>query len=311
MACGLRDAGSDRTGEGAGMRAASALERLGGVGSVPELLDLSPRHEVVRALRAREIVRLTRGRYALPDADRARRVAARLNGVLALRSAAIEHGWPVKLRPPIPEVAVPRNRKVTGRRGARLVWVNGLDPSLRATPPLETVLACARSLPFDEALTIADAGLRSALVSRTELVEAADLARGAGAARIRKVGRLADAKAANPFESVLRAITIEAGLRFEPQHPVEVSGMTLHPDLADADSGVILEADSWEFHTGRGAHQRDCWRYNEFVAEGWVVLRFTWWHVMEQPDYVHEVLSRVYGQPLGRAEVAQELRKPA
>ena len=47
------------------MRAASALERLGGVASVGQLLDLVPRHEVVRAVRAREVIRLTRGRYAL------------------------------------------------------------------------------------------------------------------------------------------------------------------------------------------------------------------------------------------------------
>ena len=271
--------------------------------SVGQLLELVPRHEVVRAVRAREITRLTRGRYGLPDSDRARTVAARLSGVLALRSAALEHGWPVKVRPQIPEVAVPRNRKVTSRKGARLVWVNELDTSLQATPPLQTILACARTLPFDEALTVADAGLRSALVTRTELVEAADLARGAGAARVRKVARHANPRAANPFESVLRAITIDAGLRFEAQHAVDVTGMTLHPDLVDLDARVILEADSWEYHTGREAHVRDCWRYNEFVAEGWLVLRFTWWHVMEQPEYVLDVLSRVYRRPFGRAEV--------
>jgi very-short-patch-repair endonuclease len=297
--------------DGAGMRAASALERLGGVASVPQLLDLSPRHEVVRALQTREIVRLTRGRYALPDADRARRVAARLSGVLALRSAAIEHGWPVKTRPSVPEVAVPRNRKVADRRGARVVWVAGLDVSLRATPPLDTVLACARALPFDEALTIADSALRSRMVTRIELREAAERVRGAGAARVRKIAAHATPQAANPFESVLRAITIEAGLHFRPQAAVEVSGNVLHPDLVDRDARVLLEADSWEFHTGREAHVRDCWRYNEFVAEGWLVLRFTWWHVMEQPDYVLDVLSRVYGRPLGRAEVAKGLRKPA
>jgi len=297
--------------EGSRMRAASALERLGGVASVGQLLELVPRHEVVRAVRAREITRLTRGRYGLPDSDRARTVAARLSGVLALRSAAIEHGWPVKVRPPIPEVAVPRNRKVTSRKGARLVWVNELDTSLQATPPLQTILACARTLPFDEALTVADAGLRSALVTRTELVEAADLARGAGAARVRKVARHANPRAANPFESVLRAITIDAGLRFEAQHAVDVTGMTLHPDLVDLDARVILEADSWEFHTGREAHVRDCWRYNEFVAEGWLVLRFTWWHVMEQPDHVLDVLSRVYRRSLGRAEVRLRLSRSA
>lgn len=293
------------------MRAPSALERMGGVATLGQLLDLVPRQEVARGLRAGEITRLARGRYALADADRARKVAARLSGVLALRSAAIEHGWPVARRPPLPEVAVPRNRRVVDRRGARVVYVPRLDTALRATPPLATVLACARALPFDEALTIADGALRSGLVTRTELVEAADGARGAGAARIRRVAQHASAEAANPFESVLRAITIEAGLRFVPQAGVQVDGRTLHPDLVDEQERVILEADSWEFHTGREAHVRDCWRYNEFVAEGWVVLRFTWWHVMEQPDYVVDVLSRVYGRALERAEVSRRATRSA
>ncbi len=287
------------------MRAASALEQLGGVATVGQLLDLVPRHEVVRSVRNREVTRIVRGRYGLPDADRARRVAARMSGVLALRSAAIEHGWPVKVRPLLPEVAVPRNRKVTRRRGVRVVWVPGLDTSLVATPHLDTVLACARALPFDEALTIADGALASGMVTPTELREAADRTRGAGAARVRRVARHADGRAANAFESVLRAITIEAGLSFEAQREVEVTGRSLHPDLADVQAHVILEADSWEFHTGKEAHARDCWRYNEFVAEGWVVLRFTWWQVMNDPDSVVDVLSRVYGRSLRRAEAAE------
>ncbi len=88
--------------------------------------------------------------------------------------------------------------------------------------------------------------------------------------------------------------------------------MTLHPDLVDLGTRVILEADSWEFHTGREAHVRDCWRYNEFVAEGWVVLRFTWWHVMEQPDYVLDVLSRVYNATIRtcRSPVKRSLGAP-
>jgi very-short-patch-repair endonuclease len=84
---------------------------------------------------------------------------------------------------------------------------------------------------------------------------------------------------------------------------VAVTGGTLHPDLAAPEHKVLLEADSWEIHTGKKAHRRDCWRYNEFVALGWTLLRLTWWHVMEDPDFVVEVLSRVHGRPLRRAGV--------
>ena len=84
--------------------------------------------------------------------------------------------------------------------------------------------------------------------------------------------------------------------------------MTVHPDLADLEARVILEAASWEFHTGREAHVRDWWRYNGLVAEGWSVLRFTWWHVMEHPGYIVEALSRVYGRSPRRAEGQVSLR---
>ena len=29
------------------------------------------------------------------------------------------------------------------------------------------------------------------------------------------------------------------------------------------------------------------------TADGWTVLRFTWWQVMERPDWVREVIERV------------------
>ena len=102
-----------------------------------------------------------------------------------------------------------------------------------------------------------------------------------------------------------------AALRFDVQHPIKVTGMTVHPDLADLEARVILEAYSWEFHTGCEAHVRDCWRYNELVAEGLSVLRFTWWHVMEHPDYIVETLSRVYGRSPSRAEGQDLLTRSA
>ena len=138
----------------------------------------------------------------------------------------------------------------------------------------------------------------------------ASCASAAGAARVRR-GRAGCPlpKAANPFESVLRAITIEAGLQFEAQHGVEVTGMTLHPDLVssrpESPRGRLVE-----FHTGREAHAR-LLAVQRVRGRGVAGLRFTWWHVMEQPDYVLDVLSRVYRQPLRRAEVPDTLARSA
>ena len=63
------------------------------------------------------------------------------------------------------------------------------------------------------------------------------------------------------------------------------------PDLVDVTLGLVLEADSHEFHTGRARLTSDCWRYDELVVEGWRVLRFTWEQVMLQQAWVRSVLS--------------------
>ena len=65
------------------------------------------------------------------------------------------------------------------------------------------------------------------------------------------------------------------------------------PDLVDAGRRLIIEADSWTWHEKTPArHTRDCERYNAFVNAGWLVLRFTYEHVMHRCDYVVRALSQ-------------------
>ncbi|MEO9223305.1 MAG: hypothetical protein ABI251_16330, partial [Mycobacteriaceae bacterium] len=306
-ACGQRDARSPtpRHARSMPLDAVSALTRLGGTAGWAALMELTTRGRLRTALAAGTVVRSQRGRYVLPDADLARRAAARINGVLALRSAAMHHGWPVKFPPPVPEIGVPRKRHLSPRKGIRLVWLHRLDAGAVATSPLQTVIACARLLPFDDALAIADSALRAGDVTRREIKEAADLVRGAGAAAVRRVARHATPKAANPFESVLRAIALEVGLVAEPQATVDVGERVLHPDLVVG--RLVLEADSWEWHTGKEAHLNDCWRYNALVTHGFTVLRLAWEHVMLNPGYVRDVLLRATGQPPAQAEPRDSL----
>ena len=86
--------------------------------------------------------------------------------------------------------------------------------------------------------------------------------------------------AANPFESVLRAILIEADIPVVPQWATTIGGVTYHPDLADPIRGIAIEADSFAHHAGKDDHDQDCVRYNALVTGGWIVLRFTWDQVM-------------------------------
>ena len=152
------------------------------------------------------------------------------------------------------------------------------------------MLDCARSLPFDAALCVADSALRHGMPHR-RLVEIAMCAKGPGSRRIRWVAHHATPLAANPSESVLRAIALSAGLHVVPQLRIGgADGFLGKPDLVDRELAIVLEADSFENHGTPAALRRDASRYNEFVVNGWLVLRFTWEEVMFRPEQVRRVI---------------------
>jgi very-short-patch-repair endonuclease len=220
-----------------------------------------------------------------------------MSGVLSLTSAALHHGWEVKTPPDRPHLVVPTKRKVTEELKAAVhLHRRDLHPDeIRgvATSRELTLLQCLRSLPFDEALAVADSALRHGEPAST-LRRIAASVRGPGAPQVRRVAAEADGDAANPFESVLRAIALDVeGLHVQPQRVVITSRSTARPDLVDPELGVILEADSFEWHGHRAALRRDSRRYNLLVIDGWIVLRFAWEDVMFDPSYVREVLVAV------------------
>ncbi len=157
---------------------------------------------------------------------------------------------------------------------------------------MRTVVDCCLDLPFDEALSVVDSALRSGLPRRM-LVAAASALGPRHRVRALHVVRLGSAKAANPFESVLRAIALQdAGTTWDPQHRIRYDDFYARVDLADETLELVLEADSFEFHGERAALSRDCERYDELVSRGWLVLRFTWEQVMLRPSWVARVIER-------------------
>lgn len=273
------------------------LHRMGGVAGRAALIEVTSRSEVDRALREQRIMRLGRGRYALPTAREARRAAATLAGVVSHRSAAAAHGWEMKTMPEKPVVTVARNRRIDEerRQDVDVRWSDLRPTDVVAgwvTSPARTIVDCCRELPFDEALAIADSALRVRSLTKAQLLEIAGTVRGPGSRICRKVAREADGRADNPFESVLRAISLEVhGLRLLPQLLVLSRPFTVRPDLVDERLRLAVEADSFTWHGNRGAHGRDCRRYNLLSVHGWCVLRFTWEDVMLHPSYVRATLA--------------------
>lgn len=278
------------------MDAKTALERLGGVGTTAQVVELSSRRALRTALERGEVRRATRGSLTLADSRRDLVLAQQHRAVVSHLSAAQYHRWPVKRMATRLWLTVPRNRKVAVETQAvmHVVWADlgATDVHAGVTTPLRTVVDCARRLPFDEALAVADSALRLAAVSASDLRGAGATLRGPGTAQARRVIAAATPLAANPFESVLRSIMLDiGGFTLEPQGAVLARGVTFHPDLVDRLRRVVIEADSHEFHTGRRQHSRDCVRYTALTVAGWRVLRFTWGQVMGSPGYVRSVLA--------------------
>lgn len=233
-----------------------------------------------------------------PGVDTATAPAHELSAIVSHRSAAPAHGWKVKTMLPRPEITVPRGRKIAAetRRRAR-TWSALVDPRDAAagiTSPVRTVVDCARHLPVDDALAVTDSALRSRRVSAGDLAGAARQVRGPGRPRVLRVLGHASGKAANPFESVLRAVSLDVpGLDLRPQAGIAVTGgERVTPDLVDVSPGIVVEADGHEFHTGREQLVVDCQRYDELTLAGWDVCRFTYERVMHRQAWVRSVLLR-------------------
>lgn len=274
------------------MPVVDVLHELGGVATHAAVVSLASRQELARAVAAGDVVRVARGRYALPQVEDGIRLAHALSGVLCRTSAALAWGWPVRMVPDKPHVLVPVKRKVD-RDLARQVHLHrrdlGAGDAVDGRTSRELTLEqCLRHEALPDALAVADSALREGY-SPAALAAIARDARGPGAPQIRRVAAEANGAAANPFESALRAIALDvAGLRVRPQvwlpHGVR-------PDLVDEDLMIVLEADSFAWHGDRAALRRDAERYNLMVVNGWCVLRFTWEDVMFDEPYVRRTLE--------------------
>lgn len=280
------------------MEVGEVIRRSGGLATRAELIRATSRAEVDAALRSGAVVVLSHGRYARPDVDAASTTAYRVNGRLALTSAALHHGWEVKAQPDRPHVVFPRNRNVPRAWREQVVLhradLGPDDVTGIATSRELTLLQCLRSLPDDEALTIADSALRHG--EDVTLRRVVAQVRGAGSAKVRRIGRAADARAANPFESVTRAICLQVpGLDVTPQVVLSADHYWACPDLVDRERRLVIECESYEWHGDRKGFLKDVRRYTLLSADGWTVLRFTWDDVMFRPTWVREVICRTIG----------------
>lgn len=271
------------------------LVELGGLATRRMLVDATSRASVDAALAVGLVVAVDRGRYALPSVEQGPRLAHGLSGLLSLTSAALHHGWEVARVPERPHVLVPRRRLVSPVRRAGVELHRGDVLREDVTDGLATgvdltLTQCGRVLGFDEALAVWDSAARHGVPSATFRRVALGV-RGPGSAQVRRLAGIVDGSAANPFESVLRALALGVdGLDVRPQVRIRTGDTTVRPDLVDEALQIVLEADSFEWHGKRAALRSDSRRYDLLVAAGWRVLRFAWEDVMHDQQFVRRIL---------------------
>ncbi|MFC7490092.1 MULTISPECIES: DUF559 domain-containing protein [unclassified Knoellia] len=279
-----------------------------------ELRRHHPKRAIADARAAGELDRVSRGRYALPSVDEHRRLAHARKARLSHLSAALHYGWKVKVVPNKAQITLPYKRRLRAEHRSDVDphWAD-LKPQEvddEVTSPLRTVLDCARTLPFDEALAVADSALRSRMVHPAELRRAGPGLRGPGARTARRVIEHANGKAANPLESVIRALAIEEGFDLTPQMQFAESGIFAVVDLGSEELRLVVEAEGYETHGTRGGLRRDCRRHSLFAVWGWDSLRFAYEDAMYEQDWVRWVfrswlITHKGGTPTAPPRLAQ------
>lgn len=273
------------------------LAANGGVARAGEIAPTGGRRRSLgRLVEEGRVVNHGGGCYALPEADPAIVAATRTRGLVACVSAASAHGLAVLPLSTAPHVAVPveRNprRLAPGARGA--VTIHREPPGMLTTaahpefPHAErpvlvaAAVALARMLRCQDPL-VAIAAIDSALNTRVCTPrDIASLIAGPGRPSALSLLQECDGRSQSPIESVARVTLRRGGLRVEAGVPIAGVGLV---DLL-VEGRVVVELDGFAYHSGRREYREDRRRDRELLAQGYLVLRFTWEDVMRDPGEV-------------------------
>lgn len=70
-----------------------------------------------------------------------------------------------------------------------------------------------------------------------------------------------------------------------------VEGQRIHPDITFERDKLVVEIDGYTHHCSREAFQRDRTRQNRLTVAGWRVLRFTWDDIAHRPQQVIDQIT--------------------
>jgi very-short-patch-repair endonuclease len=268
-----------------------------GVVTAAQLAGLGRSHRWIEGRVARGwLRRLHRGVYLVGPVEAEHTYA--MAGVLAIPASTIS-SYPAAVlwscRPPREgpiDVIVPRN--VRARPGLR-VHRTALHPrditrrhGIPVTSAARTILdvAAEDSREAERALNEAWAARLVSIPSLDEQLRRYPRHRGATA--LRNLIQRDKGFTRSEAERILRALVRKARLP-EPEANVKVEGY--EADLAWREQRLIVEFDSWSFHSMRRSFEDDRRRDQRLTVSGWRVLRITWRQLTQEPEAVVAVIS--------------------
>jgi len=176
------------------------------------------------------------------------------------------------------------------------------------TTPTRTLVDLCGVVEPDRVEPALDDALRRGLTSLPRLWWAAARLGGRGRSGARRIRELLEERSsatpipANVFETRVKQLLAKAGLP-EPEAQFEDRGrgrLLARVDFAYPDLKLAIRADSYRYHSGRMAWQRDLARRNSLASRGWRVLHVTWEDLMTQPDAlvaeIHTALIALVGR---------------
>jgi len=218
--------------------------------------------------------------------------------VASYHSAAILHRLDLlKSRPgSVVTLTLPPDKTWNRARPAGMIFHSAQLPpehltklyNLHVTTAARTVIDLARTLPFADAVVIADSALRAEKATKTELGSVLKACPSwPGVKQARRVVEFADERAESPLESVARVVFAQFGLDppdlqstiFTPAGAFRVDFLwTRHQVVVEAD-GLLKYKDGSDAISQfeRDRHLRDA---------GYKVVHFTWKELFETPEIV-------------------------
>jgi very-short-patch-repair endonuclease len=224
--------------------------------------------------------------------------------VISHRSAARLHG--LSHGEAVIEITLPRKKN-----SAHGVIVH-VDPDVAALPTAKidglpvtliarTIFDLCGVLPYPAAAeTLIDA-IRNDRVDVPALGRAGDLfgkpGKG-GTTAFRKVltERLGLGITDSVAEDLFLSLARRRGYGFTHHHVVRDATFFAELDFASLPERVNIEIDGAKAHGDPVAQQRDRNRDAELIRRGWLVLRFTYWDLIQQPDWVFECIGEALAQ---------------